>query len=103
MSDGISEWHKLRWEQELKSMTKAEREKAQRARPRAKPKREIKSHAQKTLDDLTDEDGVIYGEPPFWKQAWNWAVSTTFDPERKMLQIAICSIASFWLGYWAGA
>ena len=97
MSDGVSEWHKMRWEQELKSMTEDERHKAQQARPRAKPKREMTP-----LDDLTDEDGVIYGEPPFWKQAWDRAISATYGSERKMLQIAICSIASFWLGYWVG-
>ena len=97
MSDGVSEWHKMRWEQELKAMSDEEREKALRPRPRPKPKREMKQ-----FDDFT-EDGVIYGEPPFWKQALDWASSKAYGSERKMLQIALCSIASFWMGYWVGA
>jgi len=102
VSDGITEWHKMRREQELKAMTEEERAKAQspRPRPHCDPRAEP---VPEMVQPFTGEDGVVYGGRPFWEWARDSILDVTHGLKRKMLQVGLCCLASFWLGYWFGA
>ena len=116
MSDGISEWHKMRWEQELREMSEDERKRALRARPSVPellppaPESEpnvaespVSPFGHELAEPYTDEDGVVYGGRPFWLWARDTIFDVTYGLKRKMLQVGLCCLASFWLGYWFGA
>jgi hypothetical protein len=99
MSDGIGEWYKAQREREMNSMTQEERDTYLSPRPRLKQKASLRETP--AYDDLTD-DGIIYGEPPFWRQAINGA-RDTFRRQRETVPVATLCAASFFIGLWVGS
>ena len=96
MSDGIGEWYKMQREYEMSKMTELEKEKYLAPKPRNPEKiSPVKTKYNASLD----HEGIIYGEPPFWRQALT-SLRTSLKSRRKMLFIAACCMASFYLGLW---
>ena len=99
MSDGIGEWYKAQREREMKSMTQEERDAYLAPRPR--PKQKNPEREMPVYDDLTD-DGIVYVEPPFWRQAID-SVSAAYWRQRETVPVAALCATSFFLGYWVGS
>jgi hypothetical protein len=102
MSDGIGEWYKLQRQEELKAMTEAEREQYLAPLPRHPERLSTRETPVSSFSTKPDYEGIIYGEPPFWRQAIN-SINRLLKSKRKMLQAVLYCTSFFWLGYWVGA